>query len=225
MMNNNNNLKDVLKSDLCRQYAENENHRQTVIISFITVMIASITTYGLTLKEFILNTKCENLLLYVLATIFSIFIFSIPIIFAIILGYYLRRDQIIVDKIRREVFEKNENENVQNTIKPSLSDYNSDYENIFSIYNPKKSKYNFLQDFNIAIIRISLVFQVFLAFLFCFITSCCFINELDCSCLLCGSCCFVFLALIISLIIVFLVFLKYSKKYSRVMNKNQQFND
>jgi len=196
-MENNIQLSYVIKNDLCRQYAENENHRQTIIIAFLSVLIAAIAGYGLALKELLINEVTFNkFTLFFLAAILAIFLFTIPIVFAIILGYNLRRDQLIVDKIRRITFK-------------------DEYNELFKAYNPIKSKCNYLQDFNLAIVWFSVIFQIVSAIVFC-LFACYFsthnlINNFTC----CIYSFVIILFLLIMLGVNFFVFYCYSNKYER----------
>lgn len=191
-------IKDEIKKDLCRQYSENENHRQTILISFLTVLIASCSIIGITFRDFIHNTDEKNLILFFVGVLFNVFIFSIPIILSIILGYMLRRDQLIVDQIRRNEF-KNK------------------YDNFFNIYSPFKKGCDFLQDLNKFFIIISLIFQLLFVVLF-FISICC-MQQFSCNTCF-GIIIFSFLIVIFSF--QYLIFNDYANKYKNKVNNFKQ---
>ena len=189
-------LSNEIKKDLCQQYSVNENHRQTILISFLSILIASATGYGISLSEFIKDPKQQTL-----------YIFFIPIIISIINGYALRRDQLIVDKIRESAFTE-----CNSKLK---------YDDLFKPYNPKEKKcLCFLQDFNLAVIRISIVFQlIFLVTTIFIILSNCFEKKLYCEKY---YCCCIILLLCVSFFILLaelIVFVRYAIKFSDVKEK------
>jgi len=188
-------IKDEIKKDLCRQYSENENHRQTILISFLAVLIASSTLISMALKDFVHSPNEKTLWLLFIAVVFNIFIFSIPIIISIILGYMLRRDQLIVDEIRIEEFDK------------------SEYEKLFKHYSPFKKGRDFLQELNKFFIITSLIFQGLFVLIF-FISMCCFLH---CSCYSSNIffVIFLFLFLIICYLIQYIIFSKYNVKFQK----------
>jgi hypothetical protein len=192
-------LSNEIKRDLCQQYAINENHRQTIVISFLSILIASTTAYGISLSEFIKDANYKSSIIFLIAGCFTIILFLIPVIFSIINGYALRRDQLVVDNIRKNAFNKKE------------------YNDIFNSYNPIKQDCSYLQDFNMAIVLISVLLQL-LTFFVTFSIIC--ITELsECLCIsfIIKFFSFGLLFIIFSITILFQIsfFRRYSKKYKK----------
>ncbi|MEI6823272.1 MAG: hypothetical protein WCL51_15180 [Bacteroidota bacterium] len=197
-------LANEIKKDLCQQYSVNENHRQTIIFTLLGVLISGITAYGITLSNYLKTTDCISLLLFILASCFSIFLFVIPVVFSIINGYTLRRDQLIVNKIRKDSFK-------------------DEFKKIFCIYDHSiKSHFCFLQDFNLAVVLFSIILQILL-----FFTTACIvmiINLTEMKCCFFSQCCgvikcyFVVVQIYAFIYIIFteiLIFTYYANKYKR----------
>lgn len=213
---NNMDLKDEIKKDLCQQYALNENHRQTMIFSFLTILVGVTSAYGISMKNYINEPKLQTLFIFCTASSFSFIFFIVPIIVSIINGYALRRDQLVVDKIRKMVFKKNKDDEIIKT--------KSEYEYLFSFYNPQKSCCSFLQDFNIAVIRISIILQIlFLTssiLTIIFVSFC--INNAHNYFEFCYSNCFILLLIfsfILTICTELIIFVIYANKFSKIKRK------
>ena len=133
--------------DIARQYSENENKRQSITISFIATLIIIITTMGYSLKDFLKESSIDNIFLLTVSSILSVAILTIIIVFSIFYSYSLRRDQIVVDKIRYCFLNKDED---------------NYYEHFFKNYKPNLS----IQDFYLIIISSAIIFQLFIVLLF-----------------------------------------------------------
>lgn len=114
---NKNTLRDDLLRDFHSQFAQNQNHHQTTVITVFTAFIALIVvfvyatlyqkTYLLILKANVTNIKMGTPPyivsndLYFFLTLLLCLLFSIVFIYICQVGYAFRRDQYIVSKIRK----------------------------------------------------------------------------------------------------------------------------
>jgi len=94
---------EVLENDLHQQYAENDNNRIGVFTSFIIGIVALFGFYGYVF----VNTNSReywnfNIQEYLLMSFITIGILFFLAILALYFGYSLRRDHLIVYKIRRK---------------------------------------------------------------------------------------------------------------------------
>lgn len=136
-------MKKQIKIDLVKQYAENQGKRQQHILVFISVIVVVFTAVGVTFSDFIYKMTTKSLILFTVSSSFSLFLLTIVVVLSLFLSYSLRRDQFIIDKIRKKAFKKKE------------------YKHLFRNYKPKKS----IQDFYLILITSSCVLQFFITLL------------------------------------------------------------
>jgi len=124
---------ETLEDQLHQQYAENDNNRIGVFTSFIIGIIALFGLYGYVF----VNTNSReywnfNSLEYLLMSFITIGILFFLALLALYFGYSLRRDQIIINNIRKNRYKDDEK-----------------MKKIFKkLYNPHdKDYFNFLPDF------------------------------------------------------------------------------
>ena len=154
--------KDELLKSFHEQFAQNQNHHQTVFIQFISAVFVVIVGYGFVYT----NTLCDadfyyvtkddsnNIVSYAIIHLMgSFFIAELILILLCILilniGYGFRRDQNVNYKIRKHY----------------LSD--TDYDNFFgkNSFNPQnKGLISFLPGFNLIFVIFILILQIFLIF-------------------------------------------------------------
>lgn len=142
--------------DLVKQYAENQNQRQSIIIVFIGSIALAIGSFGYTLNQFVLKPTDEHLFLLTTSTVFSLLILLLITVLSLFLSYSLRRDQFLINKIRR---------NSYNT---------SEYRDYYNKFNPK----NTVQDFYLILIWGSIIFKTGLLSIYLWTT--CLFYDYDC---------------------------------------------
>jgi hypothetical protein len=139
---------EILENNLHQQYAENDNNRIGIFSSFIIGIVALFGFYG---YVFVNTNNREywnfNMQEYLLMSFITIGILFFLAILALNFGYSLRRDHLVVYKIRKKRY-NNETE----------------MEEIFGkIYNPlEKNFINFMPDFYNLFFWLFFISEIFL---------------------------------------------------------------
>jgi len=201
-MADNENSEITLEDQLHQQFAENDNNRSSVFVSFITGIIALFGFYGFvfvnTNKPKYWNFDIQEFLLMSFVTIGILFFLAI---LALYLGYSLRRDHFIVHNIRRKRYEEKTKEETEIKMQEVFG----------KIYSPAGKKCcDFLPDFY------NLFYWLFFASeIFIFITTILKINEIinaEIPFCICKNMLFIFIILLFHIIFIYLT-LKFRKCY------------
>lgn len=182
---------------LHKQYAEADNNKHKNLLSFIAAVGFSFTLYGYVFENYYLKDTRIDLLV---ATTFlvSILLFAIYSV-SIIYGFTQRRDQVVIQRIRKCYFRKN---------------YNVVFNKLFDSTN--KNFFNFIPDYYLFISLVTFFLQLGL-FIFCHFSLCCIkINE-------CKNYCFTTYFIIEKLIFLFYLFIYvyYFYKYDKIKKDDE----
>lgn len=148
--------REKMNIDLVKQYAENQNQRQSIVIVFIGSIALAIASFGYTLDQFVKHPLEKHSFLLTLSAVFSMFILLLINVLSLFFSYSLRRDQFVIDKIRKDLCGEK-------------------YAEYYSTYNPKKS----VQDFYLILIFGSIIFKTGLLSAFLCATS--IFSNCDCN--------------------------------------------
>lgn len=217
--------KDELLKSFHQQFAENQNHHQTLFIQFISAVFIVIVGYAIVYTNTssdagifnVTRDKDQHILSYaIIHLIGSFFMAELTLTLLCILllniGYSYRRDQNVIDKIRKYYMKEEELTNIFN-----ISTEEQDKEKPYVAKN--KSWLTYLPDFNLIFVIFIIVLQLLLiiSVLYAF-------NNFNnpefkhCCCLLCILC---LLMLLLPLGISILAYCKYYKKYKKAVNVTQ----